>query len=426
MNKRFPRGRCLLSSLMLLLGVIALPVRSATGDLWIGSWYASPTPALQEPVVFPQIAKLPPECGKIPQPVITPRYEFENVTLRSVVHLTAGGDRLRVRLSNLYGKTELKVGAVQVVGVAGVRSATFSGHSQVAIPAGAIVASDPIDLRTFAAEKLSVSVFYPEAIPQEITLHINAAESNALIPGKSLNTAIETTEARALPHTYFLMGVDVQGTQAKGTIVAIGDSITAGGSSSWPALLAQRLLKAGRGYGVVNAGIRGNRILQDSSGPWGQIFGESAIKRFDRDVLDQPGIEYAILYEGINDLGFGGSPFDRINDMPTVDGITSAIRRLSERAHARGIRFYVATLTPYEGTVATGYHTVQKDIVRQDINKWIRTTGDIDGYIDFDRAVADPAQPNRMSGSLVLCDYLHPNAAGQRAMSEAVDLHLFK
>jgi len=290
------------------------------------------------------------------------------------------------------------------------------------VPPGALAVSDPVTLATSAGTELTISVYYPESIPQQITRHDNAAESNVLIRANVARNRPPAPAETSLPHTYFLTGVDVESTVPSGTVVAIGDSITDGGARRWPALLARRLADTGKNYGVLNAGISGNRLLRDGEVPWPEVFGQSALNRFDRDVLNQPGVKYVILYEGINDLGL--STLDCSNP-PTVADITAAIRLLAQRARQRGLKFYAATLAPFEGTLEPGYYSRQKNHIREGINEWIRGSRDIDGYFDFDRALADPAQPDRMSPALDSSDHLHPNDAGEQVLSKAVDLSMF-
>jgi lysophospholipase L1-like esterase len=377
-------------SLILAL-YIAAPVRAETGQRWVGSWYASPTKFA---------------------------VSFSNATLRTVVHLTAGGDRLRVRLSNLYGHTPLKVGAARVAANAASKEVRFNGQRQVLVPPGSTVISDPVDFKTSAETELAVSVFYPESIPQDITLNYHNGESNLLSPGNTVLDAQSPPTAKPLLATYFLAGVDIEGAVARSTIVVLGDSMSDGGSQRWPALLAHRLHENGKYYGVLNASIGGNRLLRDTEDS--TYGGESALKRFDGEVLDQPGVRYVIVYEGINDL----ASEDGVHPPSSAAEITGAMRRLAGRAHDRGLKIYVATLVQIEGR-PPDYFSPAKDAVRKEVNAWIRTTKDIDAYFDFDHALADPAQPNRMSTAFHDGDY-HPNNAGQKALSEVIDLSVFE
>jgi lysophospholipase L1-like esterase len=222
---------------------------------------------------------------------------------------------------------------------------------------------------------------------------------------------------------YLLSGVDVTGPaphRDRGTVVAFGDSITDGSLSTpdannrYPDELAERLVAAGRRLGVVNAGIGGNRVLTDAEG-----LGERATARFRRDALDQPGVRTVIVLEGVNDLGLGlgdtGKP-------PTSAQLIEGYRTLIRAAHARGVRIVGATILPFKGTIYPGYWTEPGEQVRDEVNAWIRTGGEYDAVADLDRALADPADPDRLRQEFDGGDGLHPNDAGMHAMAEAVDL----
>lgn len=203
-------------------------------------------------------------------------------------------------------------------------------------------------------------------------------------------------------------------------VVAFGDSLTDGGhfvSHPWPAVLAERIERQlGRGaVSVVNAGISGNRLLQDDFGPGG-------VRRFEHDAVRQPGVRWVIVLEGINDLGYAGSvepEAPRVTARQLIDGY----RQLVARAHAAGVKIYGGTLLPFEGA-SSGYFAPDKELERQAVNAWIRESGELDGVIDFDAAVRDPGRPARLRTDFDTGDHLHLNEAGHRAMGEAVDLGL--
>ncbi len=214
-------------------------------------------------------------------------------------------------------------------------------------------------------------------------------------------------------------------------LVAFGDSITDGARSTvdanhrWPDFLAARLLARGGGkrIGVLDAGIGGNRILHDAGA--NVRFGVSALARFDRDVLAQPGVKYVIVLEGINDLGHAGSSAPP-SESVTADDLIAGLKQLIERAHEKGIKIFGATLTPFEGTPSKGYFTPEKETIRKAVNQWIRTGKAFDGVIDFEKAVRDSANPDRMAASYDSGDHLHPGDAGYKAMGESIDLSLFR
>jgi lysophospholipase L1-like esterase len=205
-------------------------------------------------------------------------------------------------------------------------------------------------------------------------------------------------------------------------VVAFGDSLTEGGgfvSRPWPAVLAERLARqpGGSHVSVVNAGISGNRLLRDEAGP-------SGLRRFRRDALGKARVRWVIVLEGINDLGFAGSA-DPGAPQVTADELIAGFRQLIAQARAAEVKIYGGTLLPFEGA-ASGYFSPDKERVRQAVNAWMRTSGELDAVIDFDAAVRDPARPSRLRPAYDDGDHLHLNEAGQRAMGEAVDLRLFE
>jgi lysophospholipase L1-like esterase len=227
-------------------------------------------------------------------------------------------------------------------------------------------------------------------------------------------------------------GVDVLAPESTSALVAFGDSITDGAHSTvdanhrWPDFLAARLLARGghKGVAVLDAGIGGNRILHDA-GSTNVRFGVSALARFDRDVLAQPGVKYVIVLEGINDLGHAGSSAP-LSESVTADDLIAGLKQLIERAHEKGIKIFGATLTPFAGMPSKTYFTPEKEAIRKAVNQWIRTGKAFDGVVDFEKAVRDPANPDRMAASYDSGDHLHPGDAGYKAMGEAVDLSLFR
>ncbi len=364
---------------------------------WAGAWGASPT--------------IPPPGGR----------SFDNQTLRQVIRLSEGGTAIRIRFTNEYGEKPLEIGAATVA-LAGPDAqlaaipVTFSGKPSTTIPAGAPLVSDPIPLNAGALDQISISVYLPTSTGP-CTCHF-AGLANAEISGPG-NFTVSGFEAKErLISRAFISAVEVETDQPR-TIVAFGDSITDGTSSTpntnrrWPDILAERLVAAGKSSAISNQAIAGNRVLAHQN----VIFGESALTRFDRDVLSVPNARWLIVLEGINDIGLGGA-----NPL-TADTLVAGYRQLITRAKAQGIKVYFATLLPYEGA---RYFHENGEAVRQQVNTWIRTTTEIDGFIDFDAATRDPANPRRMQAGLQSGDWLHPNDAGYQVMGEAVSLALFQ
>ena len=405
MNMRAP-----ITALITALTLVASQAEAAAAR-WVGSWGASPAP---------------PMSGAGPRATPT----FNNQTLVQVVRLSAGGGRLRLRLTNEYGARPLAIGAARValVGADGAilpgsdRPVSFSGGGTATLPPGAPLVSDPVALPTKALARLRVSLFLP-GDTGGCTCHMSGSELVQISPpgdftDKPLPPATGPAQYRA-----FLSGVEVETAAAPGpVIVAFGDSITdgylstTGANRRWPDRLAERLTARfpGRAVAVVNAGIGGNRVLSEGAIA---IFGQSALSRFDRDVLSVPGATHVIVLEGVNDLGSSRTA------PPTAAELIAGYRQLIARAHAHGLKIIGATILPYGGA---GYFGAPGEAQRQAINTWIRTGGEFDGVTDLDAATRDPAKPERLRADLQSGDWLHPNDAGYRVMGEAVDLGLFR
>lgn len=357
---------------------------------------------------------------------------FDDQTIRMVVHSSVAGSGARVTLSNRYSDTPLDVGAAHVAfqasGGAAVPGTTLNvtfGHSgKVTIPAGEQAISDVIPISVSAGENVLVSLYLPGSTGAS-TWHSDAFDTTYAASGD--HAADDSADAFGSTTTswYYLAGMDVVATTAKGTVVAFGDSITDGYHSStgtytrWPDFLARRL-GAGPGsqkLSVVDAGIGGNRVLTDVPNLWQ---GVSALKRFGHDALGQPGVKDVILFQGINDIGSAAGP----NGTPlTAQDLIDGYRTLVDAAHAAYVNIIGATLMPDEGN---GYHTPAAETIRQSVNRWIRTSGAFDGVIDFDQAMRDPANPTALNPAYDSGDHIHPNDAGMKAMADAIDLRLLR
>jgi len=352
---------------------------------------------------------------------------FTDQTIRMVVHNTAPGSAVRVRLSNLTGARPLRIGAVdiavQAVGgdaVPGTSQAvTFSGSSATTIPAQAELTSDPVTMTVAAQENLLISIYLPDDTGPS-SWHFDAHEL-AYLSGPGNFAAQDTTIGYVATDSswYYLEGLDVQSAAARCTLVAFGDSITNGFASTtsaedrWPDFLALRLEAEPEGtvFGVVDEGLDSNRVLTDSL----PAFGRSALQRFPHDALSQPGVRDVILLEGINDIGGLRRPHDTLTAQKLIDGYLTLINE----AHAAGVKIFGATILPYQGAF---YYSQRGEAVRQEVNHWILTSGAFDGVFNFAEALADPADPLRLNPAYNSGDDLHPNDAGYQAMADAVDL----
>lgn len=406
---------------------------------WVATWGAAPAP----PVIInlPPPATTPAAPGAAP-PAIRPPPGLEpvvlnNETVRNVVRISAGGQRIRLRFTNEFGAKPLAIGAasVSLADAAGAivpnttRVVKFGGKTSTVIAQGAPLFSDAIDLPVKALGTLSISVFFPEDAGACTCHTMGLQQAYVSAPG-DFTAAAEFQPARTISARPFISGVDVE-VKKGGAIVAIGDSITDGAGSSaganrrWPDRLAERLVKArlNEAWGVVNAGMSGNRMMMEGIGP-------SALARFDRDVLAQSGVAYVIVVEGINDLGVafgrrppGGVGLPQSPQKPTADVLIHGYRQLIARAHARGVKVIGATIAPYQGA---NYWSEEGEAERQAVNKWIRTGGEFDGIIDFDAALRDPSSPLKIADGKHSGDHLHGSDAGYEAAANAINLRLFK
>ncbi|QUQ62460.1 SGNH/GDSL hydrolase family protein [Kutzneria sp. CA-103260] len=347
---------------------------------------------------------------------------FNDQTIRMVVHSSIAGSSPRITLSNLRGTTPLAVGAVDVAvqgtmatAVAGSHhTVTFSRSRTLTIAAGAEAVSDPVPMSVGAGENLLVSLFLPKAT-SSATWHSDAFDTTYLsLPGDHTRDDGDGNYVAAKTSWFYLSGLDLVPSTARSTVVAFGDSITDGYNTPigtyqrWPDDLARRLSGS---RGVVDAGIGGNRVLTDVPNIWQGI---SALKRFGHDALGQAGVRTVILLEGINDLHAGintaGGPL-------SAQDLISGYQQLIAQAHQAGVRII-------GGTVMPDNEPADREAMRQAVNTWIRTSHAFDGVVDFDQAMADPANPHSLNPAYDSGDHLHPNAGGMQAMANAVDLTL--
>lgn len=398
-----------------LLALTPLPAIAAPPH-WVGSWAAS------QQVPEPQNALAP--------------ADLHDATLRQVVRLSAGGSRIRLRLSNAFGTQPLVIDNVHVahslspagarIDPASDRPVTFNGLASVTIPAGASYLSDPVAMAAAPLAVLAVSLHLPEA-PDRQTGHPGSRSTSYLVHGNQ-SAAADLANAQKVEHWYQLAGIEVEAPATAGAVVTLGDSITDGhgattnGNDRWPDRLAERLQAspATRGLSVLNQGIGGNRLLLDGLGP-------NALARFDRDVLAQPGVRTVVLLEGVNDLGTftRDAPASPEGHAALVAQLIGAYRQIVERAHAQGVKVIGATILPYGGN---GYYhpDAANEADRQAINRWIREPGHFDGVVDFDRVTRDPAHPDHLRPDFDSGDHLHPSPKGYKAMADAVPLALLR
>jgi lysophospholipase L1-like esterase len=358
---------------------------------------------------------------------------FSSVTMREIVHISAGGAQVRLRFTNEFGIDPLTVADAHVALSAGGsaiqpgsdHAVTFGGAATVNIPPGAAIFSDPVPFKVAPLSNVAVSFYLPPQIMRAETAHASAVQDNYVADGHS-PAAPDLTQPTTLISWYFFDGIDIaaaDGPVAAGdasrAIVALGDSITDGARSTqnanhrWPDVLAARLNQDPNlaHVAVLNEGISGNRVLNEVIGP-------SALSRLGRDVLAQSGVRYVIVLEGINDI----SRLARVQvpwDAITAPQLEWAYKQIADRAHEHGFKIIGATIMPY------GHKSGTPEQVREAVNDWIRTSGVFDGVADFDKIMSDPQNPTSLNPAYDSGDHVHPNDAGYKAMGEGIDLTIF-
>jgi lysophospholipase L1-like esterase len=344
-----------------------------------------------------------------------------DTTLRQVVHVSVGGKWVRVRFSNAYGPSPLKITSAHIAlpsgaGAIGPKTdtpLTFDGQTAVTVPPGAIELSDPVQFLVLPLCDIAITIHVVDPL-DHVTGHPGSRCTSYLLAGDHVSDptleGCATTE-----HWYYINGIDVVAPKDAAAIAILGDSITDGrnsienGNGRWPDNLARRLEadKRTRDIGVLNQGIGGNQVLNDGLGP-------NALARLDRDIIAQSGVRWLIVFEAINDLGTRSA-----NAQDLID----AYQQIITRAHAHGIRVYGVTITPCGGSF---YYGPNLEAQRQAINNWIRTSGAFDGVIDFDAVARDPNDPTRLSPTLDGGDHLHPSNDGYKTLANSIDLSLFR
>lgn len=403
------------SSFRNLLAASALALLPAMGAMaapdgtWVQSWASSPSLAVE----------------KLPFDFWRPPAEIQG-TVRYKMRVTAEGDAVRVRLSAETLPRDVRIGAATIaladasgrIDTASMKPLGFSGAASARMPAGTPLLSDPVALTVKAGTILYVTLYLPDgvAVPQADPLHV--AE---VLAGQDRTGIDKLTGAQVVTGRELVSAILVRSAKDARTIVTFGDSITDGAGAKdpmmrgWPDQFAALLRQRGQtNVAIANAGIGGNRVLRNE-------VGEAALARFDRDALSVPGVTDIVLLEGINDLGLSGLPNPRgPGSHPEVKAadLVAGYRQLIARARARGVKIHGATLTPFLGSPFPGYATPAKELIRQELNRWIRESGEFDSVIDFDAALRDPASPQTIKAAFDSGDKLHPSDAGYRAMAE--------
>lgn len=390
-----PEGPCVPSS--------DTPPLSDAAARWVGTWATGPQ--LTEP------NNLPPPPG------------LAGNTLRQNLFTTLDGDRVRLLFSNEWGESPLTFQSVRIASsVRGsqIEAATdtavrFGGQRCVTIPARETRWSDPLDFGVTALTSVTVSI-HLDGAPANVTGHPGSRTTSYILGGDAVSEEVFVGPA-STDHWYFVTGIDADAAEPSASIVTLGDSITDGRGSTtnannrWPDNLARRLKAdpATASLSVLNQGIGGNAVLNGGLGP-------TATQRFERDVLEQRGVRWVIVLEGVNDIGFSA-------DASVADRLIEAYDGLIDSAHERGLLIYGVPILPFGGSM---YDSPAHEEARQAVNEWIRTSGRFDAVIHLDVAVADPDDPARLLPAYDSGDQLHLSVAGYQAMADAIDLSLFQ
>lgn len=372
------------------------------GTHWVGTWGTGPQ--------LTETANLPPAPG------------LTNNTLRQTVYVSIGGARVRVRFSNEYGNAPVTMNAVHLavpttthsIDGASTRPLAFSGMPSVTIPMGETVTSDPLDFPIAAQSNVAITIAFGQT-PSDVTGHPGSRATSYIAAGNAVGAASLPSPVPT-EHWYYIVGMDVEASKACRAVVALGDSITDGRGSTtdannrWPDNLSRRLRVNGptAGVAMINQGIGGNAMVAGGLGP-------TAVSRYLRDVLEQPGVRWVVVLHGVNDIGGASSASIAQNLIDAYEGFVSAAR-------GRAVYVYGVPILPFGGS---SYDSVIHEQARQAVNAWIRTPGNFDGLIDVEAAVQDPANPTRLLPAYDSGDHLHLSVAGYQRMAEAIDLAMF-
>ena len=353
-----------------------------------------------------------------------PRSSLSNRSLRQIVHVSLGGETIRLRLSNVQSGTPVDIKSVYIadatymsrINAATATYLTFGGNRNLTLQAGEEIVSDVVAYHLRPQQRLAITINYGDRTPEEASCHRGSRTTSYIITGESTPES-DFSHGEEAVHWYNIASIDVKG-RCNTAIAILGNSITDGRGSTtdaqdrWTDFFAEALSEnsASTHMGVLNLGIGGNCVVRGG-------LSEPGVVRFDRDVLGQTGIGNIIIFEGTNDIGSFGEHNPNI-----ADQLIAAYQEFIRKGHERGLKVYGATITPVKGSF---YYSEKREAQRQRVNEWIRTTADkatdgqlhFDGCIDFDAAVRDPQDPAALRADLQ-DDWLHLNPAGYKLMGE--------
>jgi lysophospholipase L1-like esterase len=389
-----------------LIMVCLLTATIAFGDNhWVGTWGTAPQ--------LVENNNNPPSPG------------LGNNSLRQIVQVSIGGEKVRLKLTNEFstGSTEIKAvelayaktsGSSSEIDESSTVSLTFNGKAGVTMPAKGKAVSDAVNFKLDGRQNVAITIHYGSASSTSVSGHPGSRTTSYLKAG---NTT-DFSGATKTDHWYNILALEVEAPETAGAVAILGNSITDGRGSTtneqnrWADVLSRRLLanEPTCQVGVLNMGIGGNCVLAGGLGPTGS-------SRYQRDLLGQEGVKWIILFEAVNDLG--GAQ----NGVQTAKRIIDVYKQIIREAHQKGIYVFGATITPFKGN---NYYSVDHEKGRSAINQWVRTTKMLDGVIDFDKAVRNPEDTIAMQSQFLFeNDWLHLNAKGYETMGGCIDLSLF-
>ena len=356
-----------------------------------------------------------------PEPGLT-----EN-TLRQIVRVSIGGGVVRLRFSNAFSKSPVELKSVAIaqsleggsVDVSTQKALKFNNNPGIIMAPGGEAFSDPVKFNLKPGSKLAVTIHFGKTSP-DVTGHPGSRTTSFILSGNNISSS-GFAGAVKTDHWYVIQGIDVQGNKNSKTIAVLGNSITDGRGSGtnkqnrWTDILSARLLENPdtKNTGVLNLGIGGNCVVRGGLGP-------TALERFDRDILSQSNVRWLIILEGINDIG---SAKTQVEADKIAAELIAAYDEMINKAHAKGILVYGATILPFAGSF---YDTPYRQTARDTVNEWIRNSRQFDAVIDFDKIMRNPDDVKTILTDMHDGDFLHPNQAGYRRMGENVNLGLFK
>jgi lysophospholipase L1-like esterase len=398
----FPRLFCVMATLCLAL--ISCSIFAAP-PTWVGTWSTAPQQMRSN--------DMPPSPG------------LTNNSLRQVVRVSIGGSTIRLRFSNEFSPSAVTMKSVQIavsvggstINVSTNKELKFNGKPEVTMEAGNTVTSDPIAFKLVPGMVLAITINFGQT-SATMTGHPGSRTTSYLLAGNTAAKA-DFTGAAETDHWYCINAIDIQALSTAGCIAVLGNSITDGRGTTtnkqnrWTDILSERLLanRSTKHVGVLNLGIGGNSVV-------GGGLGQPGALRYERDILNQSGVRWAIVFEGVNDIGAIRTSEAAVK---TTNNLIAAYKLMIDKAHNKNIRIYGATIPPFKGN---SYYNQYSDSSRNAINEWIRHSGYYDGVIDFCKTMADP-QDTTMITTSYQNDHLHPDAAGYKKMGESVDLKLF-